>query len=208
MRVGEVRIKVCGVTCVEDADACLAVGIDAIGVNLVADTPRAVDVATARRIAAHVGRRALSVAVVANRSVDDLRAVREATGIACLQLHGDEPVATLEALLPHAYKAIRVGGPEDVERARAYPGEYLLVDAKVAGKLGGTGAKVDFSLVAPLARERKLTLAGGLTAENVADAIRAVAPFCVDVASGVELAGEPRRKDPARIAAFVRAARG
>lgn len=205
--MGVVRIKVCGVTCVEDADTCLAAGVDAIGLNLVAASPRVVDVETARRIAAHVGVRAVVVAVVADRSLDDLRDLRAATGVAFVQLHGDEPVETVQALLPHAYKAVRIGGPDDIALARRYPGLHLLVDARVPGKLGGTGARVELALVAPLARERRLVLAGGLDAENVAEAIHVVGPFCVDVASGVEVPGRPRRKDPARIRAFVRAVR-
>ena len=96
----------------------------------------------------------------------------------------------------------------DVDRARAYPGEQLLVDARVEGRLGGTGHTVDWDLVAPLARERKLTLAGGLTPENVAAAIERVGPWCVDVASGVEVAGEARRKDLGKVQAFVQAVRG
>lgn len=202
-----VRIKVCGVTCVEDADACLAAGVDAIGLNFVAASPRAVDVTTAREIVAHVRDRALVVAVVADLSIDAVGDLRVATGVDCVQLHGNEPVETVEALLPHAYKAVRIGGPDDLPPARRYPGLHLLVDAKVPGKLGGTGARIELGLVAPLARERRLTLAGGLDAQNVAEAIRMVGPFCVDVASGVEVPGRPRRKDPERIRAFVRAAR-
>lgn len=205
--MAHVRIKVCGVTCVEDADACVAAGVFAIGVNFVPASPRVVSVETARAIAEHVGDRALVVAVVADPSIDEVRALVAATGVGCVQLHGDEPASMVSALAPRAYKAVRIGAPDDVARARTYPGSHLLVDAKVPGKLGGTGARVDFQLVAPLARERKLTLAGGLNPDNVAEAIGVVAPFGVDVASGVEVQGRPRRKDPARISAFVRAAR-
>ena len=98
-----------------------------------------------------------------------------------------------------------MGSSADVARARAYRGEYLLVDARVEGALGGTGKTMELGLVVELARERKLTLAGGLTAENVAEAIRVVFPYCVDVASGVESA--PGVKDLARVRAFIAAAR-
>jgi phosphoribosylanthranilate isomerase len=125
----------------------------------------------------------------------------------CLQLHGDEPHDTLAALLPHAYKATRIADAADVERARAYPGEHLLVDAKVDGLLGGSGTTFDWSLVKALANERRLTLAGGLTADNVERAVRELRPYCVDVASGVERAGEPGAKDLAKVRAFIEAAR-
>ena len=113
----------------------------------------------------------------------------------------------VEALLPRAYKAIGVASDSPLALARSYPGEHILLDAKVPGAMpGGTGSSFDWALAREVAKERKLTLAGGLRPENVADAIRSVRPYRVDVASGVER--EPGVKDPARVAAFVRAARG
>jgi len=204
-----VHVKICGVTSAEDARACVRLGASAIGVNFVASSPRAVDVATAREIAHAVrgsGAKAIVVGVVAGKGVAELRALVRDAELDCLQLHGDEPPEDLAALLPHAYKAVRIGGEADVARARAFPGEYLLVDAKVeGGALGGTGATFDWSLVADLARERRLTVAGGLHPGNVAEAVRALAPYCVDVASGVESA--PGVKDLAKVKAFVDAAR-
>lgn len=203
-----VQIKICGITSVEDAEACLRLGVDWIGINSVPESPRAVSVEEARCIADWVGDRARLVLVVANRTAKELRELREATKIDWLQLHGDESAELVETLLPFAFKAVRIGGGEDVELARMQPGELLLVDAKVPGLLGGTGKTPPFDLVAELARERKVILAGGLKPENVAEAIAAVRPFAVDVASGVERPGEPRRKDWARLEAFVRAVRG
>ena len=200
-----VRVKICGITTLEQAWACVELGVDAVGVNLVDSSPRRVDETLARKIAHEVGDRVLVVAVVADRSVASMRAIREATGVGCLQLHGDEPPADVSAVLPHAYKAVRVGGAADVVGADAMPGEYVMVDARVEGALGGTGRTVDWALVARLANRRKLVLAGGLTPENVREAVAAVRPWCVDVASGVETA--PGVKDVRRVAAFVRAAR-
>jgi phosphoribosylanthranilate isomerase len=198
------RVKICGVTSVEDALASVAAGADSVGVNFVS-TVRRVDADMARAIVRAVGGKTLVVGVVAGMSVPAMRALKEATGMACLQLHGDETPDDVAALLPHAYKAVRVETAADVARARAMPGEYVLVDAKVEGLLGGTGHAFDWSLVVDLARDRKLVLAGGLHPGNVARAIATVRPWCVDVASGVESA--PRKKDPARMAAFVAAAR-
>jgi phosphoribosylanthranilate isomerase len=200
-----VHFKICGVTSLEDADAALEVGASSVGVNLVPGSPRVVDLDMARRIAAHVGRNALTVLVVADLGVDEMRELLRVTGARCLQLHGSETADVVGRLMPHAYKAVRVGSAEDAAYAAEFPGEHLLVDAKVPGKLGGTGRTLDWALVEPLARRRKLTVAGGLTAENVGNAIAAVRPFCVDVASGVEVAGNPRRKDRAKLAAFAQA---
>jgi phosphoribosylanthranilate isomerase len=199
------RVKVCGITTVEQAVACVDLGVDALGVNFVATSPRRVDEGVARAIVGAVGKRTLVVAVVAGMTVEAMRGLVERTGVGCLQLHGDEPARDVAALLPHAYKAVRVAGPADVAAAEAMPGEYVMVDAKVEGSLGGTGHSFDWSLVTELARKRRLVLAGGLTPENVARAVEQVHPWCVDVASGVETA--PGVKDLARVSAFVRSAR-
>jgi phosphoribosylanthranilate isomerase len=198
------KIKICGITSIEDARACAQLRVDAIGVNFVGGTSRCIDAARAREIVAAVPG-LLVVGVVANESVEAMKRLVEATGIGCLQLHGDESAETVAALLPHAYKAVRIAGPEDVVRARAFPGDHLLVDAKVEGALGGTGETFDWALVRGLAHERRLTLAGGLRPDNVARAIAEVAPYCVDVASGVE--SSPGKKDRAKLEAFVSAVR-
>jgi len=200
-----VHVKICGITTVEDAELCVLHGASAIGLNFVESSPRVIDVETACRIVDRVGARTLTVLVVADRGADELRDLLRATGAKCLQLSGDESPELVSELLPHAYKGVRIGSADDIGRAELFPGQHLLVDAKVEGKLGGTGQTCDWALVAPLARARRLTLAGGLRPNNVADAIRAVRPFCVDVASGVEREGDPRRKDPEKVRAFFRA---
>lgn len=192
------HVKVCGVTSVADAVACAELGVEAIGLNFVPSSPRCISLERAREIARALPK-TLTVGVVANLSEDELRRIREVVG--CLQFHGDEEPDALLPFLPHAYKAIRVASATDVERARAYPGDHILVDAKVEGALGGTGATFDWSLVRDFAKERKLTLAGGLTPDNVARAVAEVAPYCVDVASGVE--SSPGVKDLAKVRAFV-----
>ena len=202
-------MKICGVTTVADAIGCAKVGVDAIGLNFVPGSPRRIEEEAGRAIvealAGEVGDRVLIVGVVANRSADEMRALRRATGVGCLQLHGDESPADVAAVLPHAYKAVPIEGAQDVAGAEAMPGEYLLVDARVPGLRGGTGRSFDWRLVAGLAARRRLVLAGGLSPANVQAAIAVVHPFCVDVASGVESA--PGRKDLAMVEAFVARAR-
>jgi phosphoribosylanthranilate isomerase len=198
-------VKICGVTTVADAEACVQAGADLIGCNFVDSSPRRIDVAMARLISRAVRHQAQVVGVVADESEQELfRLVVEAE-LDWVQLHGDERPELISALSPHAFKAIRVGGEEDVAIAAQYGGPLLLVDAKVTGKLGGTGRTVDTALVEPLARSRNVILAGGLTPENVAGLVRAVRPWGVDVASGVEVS--PGVKDLLRVAAFVRNAR-
>lgn len=197
-----VHVKICGVTTAADALACAELGASAIGVNFVPSSPRAVTVARAREISdALRGTKALVVGVVADLELDAIRALVRDAALGCLQLHGSEPPEALTPLLPHAYKAVRIATVADVEHARGFAGDYLLADAKVTGALGGTGATFDWSLVKELARERKLTLAGGLRPDNVARAVEEVAPWCVDVASGVERA--PGVKDLDAVRAFI-----
>ena len=198
------RIKICGITTIADAEGCVAAGADMIGLNFVPGSPRAIDVARARDIADAVRGRAEIVGVVADLDEAQLAALRAAVGLDRLQLHGSEPPELVARLAPHAFKALRVGSTEAVAEASRYAG-LVLIDAKVAGALGGTGRTVDLALAAPLARARPILLAGGLRPENVADAVRAVEPWGVDAGSGVEIA--PGVKDLDAVAALVRAAR-
>jgi len=200
-------IKICGITSVDDALAAVDAGADAIGVNLVPTSRRAVTPDVAAEIARRVSEQARVVAVVADASVQALGVLRRELGIDWLQLHGNEPPEQLFALLPNAYKAIAIESPTDVALAAGYAGELLLVDTKVPGALGGTGTSFDWTLVGELAKSRKLILAGGLAPDNVARAISVAGPYGVDVASGVELPEDARRKDAARMRAFVENAR-
>jgi len=146
------------------------------------------------------------VGVVADWPADVLVALRARLGLGSVQLHGSESPEALARLLPGAYRAARIATSADVDAARRFGGTRLLVDAKVAGTLGGTGHTFDWALVAALARERALVVAGGLTPENVGAAVDAVRPYGVDTASGVE-GDDPRRKDADKVARFVDAAR-
>jgi phosphoribosylanthranilate isomerase len=206
--VRKIFVKICGITNLDDAFAAADAGADAIGLNLIPGSRRFVPEPVARSITDAVGERLLVVGVVADLPLERLRALQRELSLGALQLHGHESPELLAQLLPDAYKAVRIGGSEDVRTADSYAGQRLLVDSKHAGSLGGSGRAFDHGLVAELARRRPLILAGGLTAENVAEAIARIAPFGVDVATGVEQPGEPRRKQPERMARFVRAARG
>lgn len=200
-----VRVKVCGVTSVADALASVQAGADAIGVNFAPASPRKLTLSLAREIVASLPSQVISVGVFVDANETELRRTIDEVGLRCVQLHGDEPPELLEKFLPHAYKALRVRGADVAEVAGRYPGEHVLLDAYVPGIAGGTGATFDWELAAGIARVRSVTLAGGLTPENVADAVRTVRPFCVDVASGVE--SGVGKKDIGKVRAFVEAAR-
>ncbi len=200
-------IKICGITNPRDAECVVAAGADAVGINLVSGSPRAVDEDLARVLVEQLAGRVSTVLVVADRSAVELGQLLQRVPADFLQLHGDEAPEVLQALQSRAFKVLRVGTPADLALADAYGGDRILVDARVPGVLGGTGVQVDPAWVEGLARRRPVVLAGGLTPENVAVAIDAVRPFGVDVASGVEIPGAPGQKDPDKVRLFVENAR-
>ncbi len=223
------HVKICGVTTPEDARLVAAAGADAIGFNFVAGSPRRLDLQAARTVVATVPAGVLRVGVFAGMSADEIRRVVELAGLDAVQLHGhlvgngpavDLPeLCALLAGLP-VIRAVRLGADGLAEARRwiaAARGHgtgpaLALVDAvatpgTAAGALGGTGAVVDWqAFVAAGPLDLPVALAGGLTPENVAAAIRATGVAAVDAASGVESA--PGRKDPEKVRAFVAAARG
>jgi phosphoribosylanthranilate isomerase len=198
-------IKICGVTNVSDAERVVQLGVDALGLNFVHGSKRHVTFDQAESIVNAVKGRIELVAVVSNPTDVEVNQLREGLGIGWIQLHGDEPAERVSRLLPHAFKAVAIEDAADARRAGSYPGERLLVDTKVSGGAGGTGKVFDWQLVTDLARQRKLILAGGLTPQNVAAAVRVLGPYGVDVASGVELV--PGVKDDELMTAFVLAVR-
>src|SRR3954469_1195887 len=145
-----VAVKICGITCVEDAELCAAEGADAIGLNFYARSPRCIDVNTAREITRAVAGRALTVGVFVDAGHDEIARIRDATGIRCVQLHGDEAPELLARFLPHAFKAVRVRDQSAIERAREYGGEHILLDAYVPGHAGGTGTAFRWELATDL----------------------------------------------------------
>lgn len=200
------EVKICGLTTVDDALRCIEAGADSIGLNFWPASPRCVDARMARAIVEAGGKHAQMVGVFVDFSLEQVREILLETGIGWAQLHGAEPPELLAALLPNAYKAISVKDGSAIELARGYPGDHILLDASVPGVPGGTGKTFDWAIAAAVAKERKLTLAGGLTPDNVAEAVRAVKPFRVDVASGVE--SKPGRKHPDLVKRFIDAAKG
>jgi phosphoribosylanthranilate isomerase len=198
------RVKVCGVTNLEDALAALDAGAEMLGFNFYARSPRCVSPAEARRVVERLPEGVECVGVFVNEpSPEDVARVAGESGVGAVQLHGDETPEFCRALRGlKVIKALRVGPGYTAASAAAYPADAVLLDAYVAGEFGGTGHTFDWSL-ARRTRDAvpRLLLAGGLRPENVAAAVAAVRPYAVDVCSGVEAA--PGRKSPALMRLFV-----
>ena len=198
------KIKICGIKNVTDALAAMDAGTDLIGFNFYPKSPRYIDVGTCRDIMSVMRRygHITYVGVFVNASVEEIRATIDTCGLSLAQLHGDETPEMLNTLDGKAFKAFR-GVPADVNGFARSESPALLIDAVVKGVYGGSGVTADWSAAAELAKKYSLLLAGGLTPENVAEAVRQVRPWGVDVASGVESA--PGEKDASKMKAFVRA---
>lgn len=201
-----IRTKICGITRVEDALAAVEAGADAIGLVFYAKSPRAVDIRQARRIVDALPPFVSVVGLFVDAPRCEIDEVLEAVRLDRLQFHGDEAEIQCRGYQRPWYKALRVRPGEDVRaRVAAYPGACaVLLDSYVAGVPGGTGQVFDWSLI-PRDLDKPLILAGGLTVDNVAQAIDAVRPYAVDVSGGVE-AGKGI-KDPERVRAFIRQVR-
>jgi len=200
-----VKVKICGVTRAEDARAALDAGADYIGLNFWRQSPRAVDVDQARRVAQAAGATPL-VGIFVDAPREHVERATEQVGLSLLQFHGDESPAYCQGWSRPVIKAIRVpAGASAAALAEPFGAvEYLLLDAWVPGRPGGTGTRVPAEALVGVGADR-LFLAGGLTPENVAEAVRRVRPFAVDVASGVEeRAGV---KDHEKIQRFIERAR-
>jgi phosphoribosylanthranilate isomerase len=199
-----VHVKICGITRLEDALAAVRLGADAVGFNFWPRSKRYLAPGDARpivlRLPAHV--RAFGVFVDPTRE-EVLRAV-ELAGVGVAQLHGDEPPALCASLPVPVVKAIPVTDSHSLAPIVSYEVEAFLLDAPSAGR-GGSGARFEWTLATEAAQVVRVWLAGGLTPENVAEAVRVARPYGVDVASGVETA--PGVKDPGRMERFIAAAR-
>lgn len=197
------RSKICGITRVEDALAAVACGADAIGLVFYAQSSRAVTAARAAEIVACLPPFVDAVGLFVDADAAEVRSVMNTVRLDLLQFHGDEPPAYCDSFSVPYIKAARVRpGLNLVEYAARYSGaKGLLLDAYVEGVAGGTGERFDWSLI-PADLPKPVILAGGLTPDNVANAIRQVRPYAVDVSGGVER--EKGIKDTDKIAAFMR----
>ncbi len=199
-------VKICGITSVADGLAAAEAGADAIGLMFYEKSPRHIALATAAEIARNVPPSVVKVGVFADADEDTvLRAISEC-GLNIAQFHGHESPEYCRQFPVMTIKAFRVKDADSLKGMADYLTDAWLLDAHTPGALGGTGAKFNWDLAIEAQKlGRPIFLAGGLTPENVAEAVRKVRPYAVDVSSGVESA--PGKKDYEKVRAFVKAAK-
>jgi phosphoribosylanthranilate isomerase len=200
------RVKICGITAWDDARLCVDLGASALGFNFYPSSPRAISPADAWSIIRRLPPFVEAVGVFVNWPPLAVDGLARALRLGSVQLHGAEPPAEVDELFRkhRVIKAIRVkAGFRAASLSRYRAADAILLDGFVRGLHGGTGRTVDWKLARAARRYGRVILAGGLTPENVAEAIRVAQPYAVDVASGVE--ARPGRKDPGRLRALFAA---
>jgi len=211
------RVKICGITSREDARAVVEARADAVGLNFYPKSPRCVTLEKAQRIADVLPKEVVKVGLFVNATAEEVCRTFDRLGLDLVQLHGDEPPALLAELDDRpVIRAFRLG-PQRLRPINDYLRQcrelerlprLVLIDAYVQGAYGGTGSVADWDALREIHRSESfppMVLAGGLTPQNVAEAIHIVRPAAVDTASGVE--SSPGKKDPAAVEAFVQTAR-
>jgi phosphoribosylanthranilate isomerase len=204
-----VKVKICGITNRDDAQAAVAAGADALGFVMYKKSPRWVDPPVAQAIIAELPPFVLPIGVFVNEEAHTVRKLMDECGLALAQLHGDEDASYCQQLGRPVLKALRLKDRGSFLALAEFKGRAgvrgFVVDAFSDQAYGGTGQTVDWTLAAEVARTVPILLAGGLTPSNVAEAIRLVRPYGVDVSSGVE--DRPGKKDRVKVKSFVEAAR-
>ncbi len=204
-----IKVKICGVTNVEDARLAVEAGADALGFVFYRKSARCARPDVVKGIVAALPPFVLPVGVFVNEEAATVRGVMDQCGLALAQLHGEETASYCEALGRPILRAIRLRGPGDLLALAEYKGRAqvrgFLVDAFSEKEYGGTGQVADWGLAAQAAQSADILLAGGLTPENVQEAVRQVRPYGVDVSSGVE--SSPGKKDHGKVRAFIESAR-
>ena len=202
-----VKIKLCGITNLEDALLAAEMGADALGFIFYPQSPRKVAPETAREIIAQLPLFVASVGVFVDEEAAVVRDLAARVGLDWVQLHGQESPDYCRGLGRRVIKGFRIRDAESLRPLADYRGavQALLLDTYKKGQAGGTGTAFDWRLAREAKQYGRIILAGGLTPENVAQAIEVAGPAAVDVASGTE--AEPGRKDPAKLRAFFEAVR-
>jgi phosphoribosylanthranilate isomerase len=205
----DIKVKVCGITNAEDALAAVEAGADALGFIFYSKSPRYVVPAVAASIIAELPPLVTPVGVFVNEGTATVRSIMDTCGLAMAQLHGDENVSYCRELARPAMKALRLKDRGSLLALAEYQGRGgvrgFVLDTFSELAYGGTGQITDWRLAADVAKSTPVLLAGGLTPDNVTEAIRTVRPYGVDVSSGVE--STPGKKDHAKMRAFIDAVR-
>ena len=198
-----VRVKICGITNSADANLCAELGAHAIGLNFHPESPRSISPHAARKIISDLPPFVSTVGVFVNWAPEPVIVLSQALRLDFAQLHGDESPQVVREVSKRVtvIKALRIGAGAVIPLFLKYHSAVaLLLDGARAGKFGGTGQTIDWQAARQAAKAQRIILAGGLTPENVAEAIATVRPYAVDVASGVE--SQPGKKDAGKLRAF------
>jgi phosphoribosylanthranilate isomerase len=202
----DVKIKICGVTNVSNARVAAEAGADAIGLMFYSGSPRHITMDVAQEISRSLPASIIKTGVFVDPDPSEVFAAIQLCNLNLLQFHGAETLEFCQQFGVMTMKAVRVQNADSLGGLSDFRTDAFLLDSYVAGKSGGTGETFNWDLAVKAKQfGRPIFLAGGLTPENIASAIRAVEPFGVDVSSGVEFS--PGRKDPEKIRAFIAAAR-
>jgi phosphoribosylanthranilate isomerase len=197
-----VKVKICGVRTLEEAQAAMACGAQALGFNFWQKSARFIEPQEAREIIQRLPPFISCVGVFVNESAQRIDQIVEQTKINAVQLHGDEePEFCAQISAVKIIKAFRVGEDFNLDMLKKFPVHAFLLDSKVTGEYGGTGQRFDWRFAVEAKQTAPIILAGGINIENVAEAIQYVRPYAIDVCSGVE--AEPGRKDLVTLREFM-----
>jgi phosphoribosylanthranilate isomerase len=199
------RIKICGITTAGDAEGAVEAGADALGFVFVPGTPRYICPDRAASIIAALPPLVAAVGVFVDQPLEEVLATVRTCRLGAVQLHGAEPAAYAQHLPTRVIKAVRVRGAESLDALAGYPAQAFLLDAFVEGQPGGTGVAIPWAWAREAKRHGRIILSGGLRPETVAEAVRTVRPYGVDVSSGVER--RPGVKDAEKVREFIAAVR-
>lgn len=187
------KVKVCGITNLEDAHMAVNAGAAALGFIFVHSSPRYIEPVNAKEIIQTLPPFVTPVGVVADEKREEVNRIIAGSGVRCIQFHGNEDAADLAGYTQPVIKAFRVRGGFDVQQLKTFPTGTFLLDTFVDGMQGGTGRVFDWSIAVEAKKYGKIILSGGLNPENVAEAVAIVQPYAIDVSSGVE--SLPGKKD-------------
>ncbi len=202
-----VKVKICGITNLEDAINAVKLGADYIGLNFYRKSPRCIEESEAKKIIGKLPKSAKKVGIFANEGFGNIIKIAKNLNLGLIQLHGDETPEYCKQLKDKSKKSIikafRIKNNEDIKKIGSYNVDFLMFDASKEGMFGGTGKTFDWNALKGI--KKPFFLSGGLSPENVKEAIRIAKPYAVDAASGVE--ENPRKKDYCKMKEFIEAAK-
>lgn len=201
-----IRVKICGITSLEDAMMAVEAGADALGFVFYDKSPRFINPLAAANIIAKLPPFVLTVGLFVNEELEKINWTADYCGLDLVQLHGDESPDECLEVSRRVVKAFRIKDIVSIEPMKKYQVSGYLLDAWCPDTYGGTGMTFNWEMAAAAREYGRIILAGGLTPDNVVEAIRQVQPYAVDVSSGVE--SEPGKKDPEKVREFIRLAKG